>query len=41
MDDLLDGLQEIGFEFEDSHHKNVGIKDGKLICIDFGVEDGN
>lgn len=27
---------EIGFSFQDRHAGNVGFKDGRLICIDFG-----
>jgi hypothetical protein len=41
INDLLDGLEDIGFVFKDNHHKNLGIKDGRLVCIDFGVDDGD
>ncbi len=39
LDDLVDELQDkIDFEFKDIHNNNVGFKNGKLVCIDFGDE---
>ena len=34
--DLRNALNQIGFEFCDFHSGNCGIKNGKLICVDFG-----
>jgi hypothetical protein len=33
--DLRKELLEIGFDFTDDHDGNIGIKNGKLVCIDF------
>lgn len=35
-DELTSALYDIGIQFEDNHLKNVGLKNGKLVCIDFG-----
>lgn len=35
--DLVRALRKIGFNFIDSHIHNLGFKDGRLICIDFGT----
>lgn len=36
--DLIGDLQsKTGFIFTDSHYANIGVKDGKLVCIDFDV----
>lgn len=38
LGDLTDRLYaEVNFEFTDRHRYNLGIKNGKLICIDFDV----
>jgi hypothetical protein len=36
VDELISELDDIGFEFADDNLFNMGIKDGRLICIDFG-----
>ncbi len=36
VQELRDKLREIGFDFNDYTNFNVGIKNGRLICIDFG-----
>lgn len=33
---ICDDLQEIGISFGDCHAGNVGWKNGKLMCLDFG-----
>lgn len=35
MSELCEQLDAIGFRFLDNHRGNVGVKNGKLICIDF------
>ncbi|HQZ50807.1 MAG TPA: hypothetical protein PLF17_09795, partial [Chitinophagaceae bacterium] len=38
--DLIGDLQsKTGFIFTDSHYANIGVKDGKLVCIDFDITD--
>jgi hypothetical protein len=32
-----DLMHYTGFNFSDNHHANIGVKDGKLVCIDFDV----
>jgi len=34
-------LDKINFNFLDNHYKNCGIKNEKLICIDFGENDSD
>lgn len=35
---LKEELEEIGLTFEDNHPANVGWKNGRLVCIDFGED---
>ena len=39
MKKLLANMLEKGFEMDDPHSGNIGRKSGKLVCIDFGLED--
>lgn len=40
--DLYDRLiRETGFYFEDCHYDNLGMKNGKMVCIDFDVLSNN
>ena len=34
-----DLMHYTGFNFSDNHYANIGVKDGKLVCIDFDVTD--
>lgn len=39
IEEVCDDLLEIGFYMNDDHAGNFGWKNGKLVCIDFGVND--
>jgi hypothetical protein len=38
LEEMREELDEIGIGFRDNHCGNVGWKDGRLICIDFGED---
>ena len=37
--ELVENLKKCGFIFEDNHLGNIGVKNGKIICIDFDEPD--
>lgn len=39
LNNLTDGLKDIGFNFTDNHSGNMGLIGGKLVCIDFDTFD--
>lgn len=39
MDELFECLESIGFNTSDLHLNNIGYKDGRYVCIDFGQDN--